>query len=187
MSNPLVVLIGGGARSGKSAFALELARGRGRRRVFLATAQALDAEMQTRIAEHARCRGNDFITIEEPVTVPTRLAEIRDVDVVVVDCLTLWLSNLLLHDQGEARILDQVDALASVIQRRRFHTILVTNEVGMGLVPEGALGRAFRDLTGRAHQRLAGIADEIYLAVIGVVLRVRPEPISLQSLTPMRG
>jgi adenosylcobinamide kinase/adenosylcobinamide-phosphate guanylyltransferase len=185
MNGPRIALIGGGARSGKSAFALELARGRGPRRTFLATAQALDKEMRARIAEHARSRGDDFKTIEEPLAVPAKLTELRDVDVVVVDCLTLWLSNLLLRDEGEARILEQVDALAHVIERRTFHAILVTNEVGMGIVPESPLGRAFRDLVGRTHQRLAGIADEIYLAVLGVVLRVRPEPVAIRS--PMRG
>jgi adenosylcobinamide kinase/adenosylcobinamide-phosphate guanylyltransferase len=185
MSGSRIALIGGGVRSGKSAFALELARGRGPRRVFIATAQPLDAEMQARIVEHARFRGDDFKTIEEPFAVPAKLAELHDVDVVVVDCLTLWLSNLLPRDEGEARILEQVDALARVIERCSFHVVLVTNEVGMGVVPETPLGRAFRDLAGRAHQRLASIAHEIYLAVLGVVLRVRPEPVSIQS--PKRG
>jgi adenosylcobinamide kinase/adenosylcobinamide-phosphate guanylyltransferase len=182
---PRIVLIGGGARSGKSAFALELARGSGPRRAFVATAQAFDDEMRVRIAAHARSRGDDFKTIEEPLALAATLAELRDIDVVVVDCLTLWLSNLLLRDEGEARILEQVDALARVLERRPCQVILVTNEVGMGLVPETPLGRAFRDLAGHTHQRLAGIADEIYLAVLGVVVRLRPEPVSIRS--PMRG
>jgi len=97
-----IVLVGGGARSGKSAFALSLARGLGARRGFVATGQAFDAEMAARIAEHARTRGDDFRTIEEPVALPACLDQLRDLDVVVVDCLTLWLSNLMLRDEPEA-------------------------------------------------------------------------------------
>jgi len=177
-----IVLIGGGARSGKSAFALSLARSLGTRRAFVATAQALDEEMKERIADHARTRGADFRTIEEPIALAARLLELRDIDVVVIDCLTLWLSNLLLRDESESRILEQVQTLAGVLERRAFHAVIVTNEVGMGVVPETSLGRAFRDVAGRAHQRLAGVADEVYLAVLGLVLRIRPEPVSVQTI-----
>jgi len=177
-----IVLIGGGARSGKSAFALSRARSLGTRRVFVATAQALDEEMKERIRDHARTRGADFLTVEEPLALVERLLALRDIDVVVIDCLTLWLSNLLLRDESEARILEQVQALAGVLERRAFHAVIVTNEVGMGVVPETSLGRAFRDVAGRAHQRLAGGADEVYLAILGSVLRIRPEPVLVQTL-----
>ena len=176
-----IVLIGGGARSGKSAFALSRARSLGTRRAFVATAQALDEEMKERIADHARTRGVDFRTVEEPLALVERLLALRDIDVVVIDCLTLWLSNLLLRDESEARILEQVQALAGVLERRAFHAVIVTNEVGMGVVPETSLGRAFRDVAGRAHQRLAGVADEVYLAILGSVLRIRPEPVLVQT------
>jgi adenosylcobinamide kinase/adenosylcobinamide-phosphate guanylyltransferase len=176
-----IVLIGGGARSGKSAFALSLARTLGDRRAFVATAQALDQEMEERIAEHIRARGADFRTVEEPIALVERLSELRDVDVVVVDCLTLWLSNLLLRDESEEKILSRVQVLARVLEERAFHSIIVTNEVGMGVVPETSLGRAFRDVAGRAHQRLAKAADEVFLAILGSVLRIRPEPVSLQT------
>ena len=182
MSESRIVLVGGGARSGKSAFALALARTLGSRRAFVATAQAFDGEMRARIAHHVRTRGDDFDTIEEPLDVPAKLRELSGFDVVVVDCLTLWLSNLLLSDAFEGEVLKRVDALAQVLERRAFHTILVTNEVGMGVVPESALGRAFRDLAGLAHQRLSGIADDIYLAALGVVLRLRPQPVSLEAI-----
>jgi adenosylcobinamide kinase/adenosylcobinamide-phosphate guanylyltransferase len=171
-----LVLIGGGVRSGKSAFALARARSLGDRRVFVATAQAFDAEMEARIAAHHRERGGDFLTIEEPVEVPAVLDALRDVDVVVVDCLTLWLSNLLLRDESEQQILQRVDALGEVLARRAFHAIVVTNEVGMGIVPESRLGRIFRDLSGLAHQRLASRADEVHVAMMGVVLRIKPAP-----------
>jgi adenosylcobinamide kinase/adenosylcobinamide-phosphate guanylyltransferase len=170
------ILVGGGARSGKSAFALAYARRLGERRVFVATAEALDEEMAARIARHREERGAAFTTVEVPRDLPDALAAI-DADVVVIDCLTLWLSNLLVAGVAEAAIHDQVDALAKVLARRRLHAVVVTNEVGMGLVPETPLGRAFRDLTGRAHQRLARAADEIFLATLGIVLRVHPAPV----------
>lgn len=177
-----IVLIGGGARSGKSTFALSLARRLGTRRAFVATAQALDEEMQERIAEHVRTRGPDFQTVEEPLALTEALVDLRDIDVVVIDCLTLWLSNLLLRDESETRILEQVQDLIGVLERRAFHAVIVTNEVGMGVVPETSLGRAFRDVAGRTHQRLAGVADEIYLAILGLILRIRPEPVSVRPL-----
>jgi adenosylcobinamide kinase / adenosylcobinamide-phosphate guanylyltransferase len=175
-----VILVGGGVRSGKSAFALARARALGPRRCFVATAQAFDAEMTARIADHVRTRGPDFATVEEPVALAERLAALRDVDAAVVDCLTLWLSNLMLRDESAADIAARIDELVRVVRDRPFHTVLVTNEVGMGIVPESALGRAFRDLAGRAHQQLAAVADELYLAALGVIVRLRPDPIAVQ-------
>jgi adenosylcobinamide kinase/adenosylcobinamide-phosphate guanylyltransferase len=180
----LLVLVGGGARSGKSRFALARARDLGSRRAFVATAQALDDEMAARIAAHARTRGADFHTIEEPLALADRLAALRDTDVVVIDCLTLWLSNLLMRGDTEPQIAAAVDALAATLRRRAFHAVVVTNEVGMGIVPETPLGRLFRDIAGRAHQRLAAAADEIHFAMLGAMLRVRPEPIALSPLSP---
>jgi len=172
------VLIGGGVRCGKSAFALSRARGLGTRLVYVATAEGLDEEMSSRIARHVRERGSEFRTIEAPREVVERVSEISGAEVVVLDCLTLWLSNLLLRGDAEAAILDQVDRLAETLQEKPFHSILVTNEVGMGLVPESALGRAFRDLCGRAHQRLARSADEVYFGALGMMLRLRPAPVA---------
>ena len=175
----VVVLIGGGARSGKSQFALARARHLGARRVFVATAQALDGEMTERIGAHVRARGDDFRTIEEPLALPEALGAIDDADVVVVDCLTLWLSNLLVRGDAEARVAERVEALCAALGRRRFHALVITNEVGLGIVPEAPLGRLFRDVAGRAHQRLAAIADEIHLAILGTILRLRPAPLAI--------
>jgi adenosylcobinamide kinase/adenosylcobinamide-phosphate guanylyltransferase len=174
-----VIVVGGGARSGKSAFALARARALGERRGFMATAQAFDAEMVARIADHVRTRGPDFETIEEPLAVPERLAAVRALDVVVIDCLTLWLSNLLVRGEPAAQIAARVDDLVRAALHRPFHTIIVTNEVGMGIVPDSSLGRAFRDVAGHAHQRLAAVADELHLAALGVVVRLRPDPITV--------
>jgi adenosylcobinamide kinase / adenosylcobinamide-phosphate guanylyltransferase len=184
MSAAEIVLVGGGVRSGKSAFALHLARGLGARRLLVATAQAFDREMEERIAAHRAERGGAFLTVEEPLDLAGAL-ERADGDVVVVDCLTLWISNLLLRGDGPAAVAAQVEDVAGVLSRRRVHAVLVTNEVGMGVVPESALGRAFRDATGRAHQRLARDADRIYLAALGCVLRLRPAPLTVvQPETP---
>lgn len=173
-----LVLVGGGVRSGKSAFAMSLALRLGERRTLIATAQALDDEMAARIAAHRAERGDRFSTVEEPVDLAGALAAV-DAEVVVVDCLTLWISNLLLRGDGPSAIAAQVDRVAGLLARRRLHAVLVTNEVGMGVVPESALGRAFRDAAGRAHQRLAREADRIYLAALGCVLRLRPAPLIL--------
>ncbi|WP_437677179.1 bifunctional adenosylcobinamide kinase/adenosylcobinamide-phosphate guanylyltransferase [Sorangium sp. So ce131] len=174
-----VALIGGGVRSGKSAFALALARSLGQRRAFIATAEPFDDEMRARIAAHVRERGDEFTTVEEPFALPERIAALSGVEVVVVDCLTLWLSNLLLRDEPEARIHERIEALAAAVASARPHVVLVSNEVGMGVVPESPLGRAFRDLAGRAHQRLGRSASELYVAVMGVILRLRPGPVAV--------
>ena len=177
-SAPKRILIGGSVRSGKSALALRLARRLGLRRVFVATAQGLDEEMRRRIAQHRQDRGTDFATIEEPLELPSVVERVTDADVVVVDCVTLWLSNLLLRGDDEAAILKRVDRLVDVVQAARFHFVAVTNEVGMGVHPEHAVGRAFRDVAGRTHQRLAVCANEIYFAALGVMLRLRPPPLT---------
>jgi adenosylcobinamide kinase/adenosylcobinamide-phosphate guanylyltransferase len=169
-----VALVGGGVRSGKSAFAVELALTRGPRRIFVATARPSDDEMDARIERHRRDRGGAFDTVEAPLALPEALASLADCDVVVVDCLTLWLSNLLLRGESAESILAQVDDVARVLARRRYDVVLVTNEVGMSIHPPTALGRAFVEVCGWAHQRIARVADEVYLAVLGVVLQVRP-------------
>ncbi len=172
-----VIVVGGGARSGKSHFALEYARKLGRRRLFVATAESLDAEMRERILRHQEERGADFTTLEEPLHLARLLAQVRNVDVVVVDCLTLWLSNLLMRETSASDIDNQVAEMVTVLKPRLQHVVLVSNEVGLGIVPESPLGRIFRDVAGRAHQRFAAEADEVYLAAVGVVLRLLPEPV----------
>ena len=172
-----VILVGGGARSGKSRFALEYAQKLGERRLFVATAQAFDAEMRERIRRHRDERGSDFATIEEPLELARLLGQVHDVDVVVVDCLTLWLSNLLMREDSVEHIDNQVAAVVTALKARRQHVVLVSNEVGLGIVPESAMGRIFRDIAGRTHQRLAAEADEIYFAAMGLVVRLVPEPV----------
>ncbi len=175
-------LVGGGARSGKRPFAQRLAEARGERRAFVATAIAFDEEMRLRIARHIEERAGAFDTVEAPRDLDAATSRLSGATahVVVLDvCLTLWLSNLLLAGIDANAIEPRVDDLAETLASAPFASIVVTNEVGMGLVPDTPLGRAFRDLTGRAHQRLARRADEIYFATMGTVLRLKPSPVEL--------
>ncbi len=169
-----LTLITGGARSGKSAFALEHAAGLGARRAFIATAQALDDEMRVRIEAHKRERGEDWHTVEEPLALAQWLEDNADkYDVVVVDCLTLWLSNIMLSDcDVEAESMELADTMAGA----PCYVVAVTNEVGMGIVPESSMGREFRDLAGRLNRLVAGEAQEVYLVVSGIPVRIKPGP-----------
>jgi adenosylcobinamide kinase/adenosylcobinamide-phosphate guanylyltransferase len=183
-----LILVGGGARSGKSRFALSLALERGRERVFVATAQAFDDEMARRIERHRDERGDGFRTVEASLDLAATLDAQANADVVLVDCLTLYLSNLLLAepDAGaadvETRVAKNLGRALDAIGRHPGVVIIVSNEVGMGIVPVSPLGRIFRDLAGKANQLFAARADEIYLAALGVILRLRPDP--LQALPP---
>jgi adenosylcobinamide kinase/adenosylcobinamide-phosphate guanylyltransferase len=181
MSASKLVLIGGGARSGKSAYAVQRALSLGPNRVFIATAEAFDEEMRLRIAAHIAERGHSFATVEAPRDLEHALESIQDraevVDVVVIDCLTLWLSNLLLAEVPMPEIELRVNRLAIACESAPFPVLLVSNEVGFGLVPETALGRLFRDVSGRAHQRLARSAGEVLLAALGCMLRIKPSPV----------
>lgn len=174
MTNHRIALIGGGTRSGKSRFAIELGLHLGSRRAFIATATPSDHEMRARIDRHRRDRGDAFETIEEPIALADTLAGLDGYDVVVVDCVTHWLSNLLLRKLSQGEILAEVDRLTTVLKERRFDAILVTNEVGMSIHPATELGRAFVEVVGFAHQRLSGVTDNLYLAVLGVVTEIRP-------------
>lgn len=178
MNEAKIVLIGGGVRSGKSGLAVELGLKLGDRRAFVATATRSDSEMEARIERHRLERQGAFYTIEEPMALASALEAITEHDVVVVDCLTNWFTNLLLRELPTDEILQQVDAVVAVLKQRRFHALLVTSEVGMSIHPPTPLGRAFVEICGFAHQRLARAADEIYLAVLGTTLRIKP---ALQS------
>lgn len=177
-----VLLVGGGARSGKSDFALRLADTIGQSPVFVATAQAWDDEMRQRIRRHQDDRPPRFRTVEAPLGVPELVANPGAGDVLIVDCLTLWLTNELLTkgedvSAGEAHAEARVDALLTALETAPLPTILVTNEVGLGIVPMGALSRSFRDVAGRCHRKLAARADRVYLGAMGMLLRLKPGPV----------
>jgi adenosylcobinamide kinase / adenosylcobinamide-phosphate guanylyltransferase len=172
-----LVLLGGGMRSGKSRFALELAESRGERRCFVATGRITDDEMRERILRHQRERGDRYRTVECPVDLAAAIVAAVDVDVVVVDCLTFLIANLLEQSLSNDEILARIDDVTAAIAGSSATVIVVSNEVGMGLVSMSAVGRRFQDLTGWAHQRLAAAASEIYVAMMGSILRLRPAPL----------
>lgn len=173
------IFITGGARSGKSRFAEELAQRFGAPLGYLATAQALDSEMEERIRQHQARRGTAWQTIEEPLHLPQCLACNDGVHkAILVDCVTLWLSNLLLHyedldEEVEERIMDNVHRLTNTLREIRTPVILVSNEVGQGIVPENRMARLFRDIAGRTNQMLAAAADEAHVVISGIPLRLK--------------
>jgi adenosylcobinamide kinase/adenosylcobinamide-phosphate guanylyltransferase len=167
-----LVLIGGGARSGKSRHALALARQSGSRLAFIATACADDDEMRVRIALHQRERGAEFTTFEEPLAIARLLeTEGRRFDAMLVDCLTLWLSNMLCG--GMPAIEDECRHMVETAAAVPSRVLLVTNEVGCGIVPENALARQFRDLAGSLNQMAAQAAAEVYWMAFGIPLKVK--------------
>lgn len=170
-----ITVITGGARSGKSSRALELAAAAGAgRRLFIATGEARDAEMTERIAHHKRTRPPDFETIDVPTEIVSAIRSIEGgAAVVVIDCLTLWVSNLMLKDASDEEILARANNLATAMGEAKFPSIVVTDEVGMGIVPEYAAGRRFRDLLGWTNQQIAAAADEVILMVAGCPLKMK--------------
>ena len=168
-----IVLVGGGARSGKSRFALEYSERHGGSLGFLATGEARDEEMRARIERHQQERGSGWMTVEEPLDLAGALArEASRFDLLLVDCLTLWLSNVLLHPERDA--LKELHGLAECLKNWRGPSlVLITNEVGLGIVPENPLAREFRDLAGELNQAVARAADEVYWMVFGVPMTVK--------------
>lgn len=165
-------LIIGGTRSGKSAFALKEASAVSGKKAYIATAEPLDAEMEERIERHREERGKVWVTYEEPLKTADLLKDIsKEYSVILVDCLTLWLSNVMgagLDVEAEIKRL-----ISSLVIHRPSRVFVVSNEVGMGLVPDNELSRRFRDAAGFLNQRVAGIADEVYLVTAGIPLKIK--------------
>ena len=169
------VLVLGGARSGKTAFAEQLALRSGTSPAYLATAKPLDSEMRDRVASHQAGRAGRFATIEEPLGLSKALLDASDRhDVILVDCLTLWITNLLMANEDVSLAVSELGA--TLLQLEKTKVILVSNEVGLGIVPDNALARTFRDLAGSAHQRLAEICDDAYFIVAGLPMTLKGEP-----------
>lgn len=167
MPAPHLSLVLGGANSGKSAFAESLFRGRVNPLTYLATAQAHDSEMADKIAEHRARRGKQWLTIEEPFALAERLISLPASDAVLVDCLTMWLSNHLLADND----LDAVcNGLVVALEQSKARIVLVSNEVGLGIVPDNALARRFRSAQGRLNQQVAAKADLVVQVIAGLPL-----------------
>jgi adenosylcobinamide kinase / adenosylcobinamide-phosphate guanylyltransferase len=168
-------LITGGARSGKSAYALKLAaERRGVRRAYVATGEASDEEMAARIARHKAERPADFATIEEPVKLTSALRDLSgSAEVVIIDSLTLWVSNLMGIYSAEEAFRQECLRLAQVLGQAPFDSIIVTDEVGSGIVPDNVMARRFRDRLGFTNQCIAQAAGEVFLMVSGYPLKVK--------------
>lgn len=177
-----ITLITGGSRSGKSSFAQRLAEEQPGSRLFLATCPVTDREMEIRILRHIedRRKGN-WDTLEEPLHIAARLAQADRYDIVLIDCLTLWINNLMYEASGRGGELDEervavlAGSLAEAAGEHPGEIIMVTNEVGLGIVPENRTARLYRDLVGRCNQCVGAAAARVYLVTCGIPLSIKDE------------
>jgi adenosylcobinamide kinase/adenosylcobinamide-phosphate guanylyltransferase len=173
-----IILLLGGARSGKSHYAQQLAAELGSKVLFVATGEGLDEEMQSRIAEHRKDRPQNWRTLEITTGIGKKMtARIGDAEVVIIDCITLLISNLFRgepdYPEAEKRVKAEINELIDAMDRLDASFVIVSNEVGMGLVPENKLGRIYRDLLGKANQLLASHATEVYLMLACLPVQVK--------------
>lgn len=177
-----IIFLLGGARSGKSSYAIELAKRISDKVLYLATGVPCDDETKAKIEKHKKARPKSWTVIEKPLNVETALKEIdNSIEVVIIDCFTFWVSNLLLHYQDkkvdssylETEITTRVLQVISIARNIKAQVIIVSNEVGLGIVPETSLGRIFRDILGRANQMVTASADEVLLMVAGIPIKVK--------------
>lgn len=178
-----IILVTGGARSGKSSFAEKYAKGLGTKvkTAYFATAQTDDEEMLARAKQHQDQRPKEWPTYETPLRAETELAlAVNKFDVVLFDCLTIYTSNLLLspalppeRSLRQQQILAEIDQLMKTAKKGQASVIFVTNEVGSGIVPENPLAREYRDVAGLVNQKAAGWADEVYLVVSGIAIKIK--------------
>jgi len=170
-----LILITGGCRSGKSHYAIELAKKLNKTTtVYIATATFKDAEMEERIRNHQKSRPAEWQTVEEGKNIDTVLMNLKGLsEVVLIDCLTMLTSNLLIELNDQNKIIHRIESMLKVISDSELTVIMVTNEVGAGIVPDGKLGRDFRDLSGIVNQLTARAADEVYLMVAGIPMKIK--------------
>lgn len=174
-----ITFVIGGCKSGKSSFALEQAnRSEAEKKYFIATSMPADSEMEQRVQKHQKERGKEWITIEEPVRIHEKINEYSDINcVILVDCLTLWVSNLLFYFQDQAQIEKALADLEKSLERCNCPLFLVSNEVGTGVVPENMLARQFRDCAGLVNQRIAKIAGRVVTTIAGIDVQIKPKPL----------
>lgn len=173
-----IIFVTGGSRSGKSQFAEKMARDISNQVVYLATAQALDEEMKIRIEHHQARRPPDWQTLEEPLAIDQKVAGLNGkTSVILLDCLTLWISNWM-HQESrdiESRCQGILTQVFQTVRSRDYSLILVSNEVGMGIVPDLPLTRSFSDIAGRLNQFASSEADEVYFMVSGIPMKLKPK------------
>lgn len=164
-------LVLGGARSGKSRFAEQLCRDSGLNLHYIATGRAWDAEMEARIAAHRADRGPAWTTHEAPTGLVEALTQVDSAEnIVLVDCLTLWVTNLMMEERTGP---EEFEALARAVAAAKSRIVLVSNEVGLGIVPDNKMAREFRDHAGRLHQRIAEVAEQVYFVAAGLPLKMK--------------
>ena len=170
-----IIFILGGARSGKSTFAVKLAKDSGKKKIaFIATGEALDKEMEKRIMLHKKSRPGNFKTFEELCDVDELLKKITGkFDVIIIDCLTLFVSNLLLKKYEEEKIYKKMSNILALLKKMNAKTIIISNEVGLGIVPDNKLGRDFRDIAGKVNQLVAQKANNVFFMVSGLPWRIK--------------
>jgi adenosylcobinamide kinase/adenosylcobinamide-phosphate guanylyltransferase len=170
-----ITLLTGGVRSGKSSFALSLAKQYKGKKAFIATAVAIDHEMKLRIEKHRRSRARLFTTVEEPYELGNAITGVHgSFSVIVVDCLTVWLGNLFYkYGEKEKMVLEKVHSFTKDLKRTTADCIIVTNETGWGIVPENELSRKFRDVAGYVNQAVAEMADTVYLMCSGIPVKIK--------------
>ncbi len=173
--NSKISLIIGGCRSGKSSHALSLANQiLGSRKIFIATSVPMDNEMSARVIKHQKERGDEWVTAEVPVEVPLKIREVsQSCDVIIVDCLTLWVSNLMFNNYDDDAISSITKELQNALMLSSSPIFLVSNEVGMGVVPENAIARRFRDMAGMVNQKIGQIADQVIYTVAGIPMTIK--------------
>ena len=172
-----ITLVIGGCRSGKSSQALSLANAiPGSRKIFIATSVPTDPEMEDRVTRHIQERGNLWTTVEEPLEIADTIDRLSEnSDVILVDCLTLWTSNLMFNNLRQPAIELSIQSLASSLDRSQCPVILVSNEVGAGIVPENTLARQFRDMAGFVNQRIAAVAHGVVWMVAGIPVKIKSQ------------
>lgn len=169
-----IIFITGPVRSGKSNLAVEIAKKTKKQVVFLATCKPADREMQIRVQKHQESRPKSWQTIEEDLRICSVLEKANSKDkTIIIDCITLWVSNLLMCGLNEECLLREVDNFTDTLKKTKSTVIIVSNEVGWGIVPENKLSRFFRDIIGIAHQKISRISDEVHLVVCGIPTRLK--------------
>lgn len=186
----MITLVLGGARSGKSTYAEKIALKRTKKTkpIYLATSEPIDKEMENRILNHRNRRGETFFTIEEPVKLSEKITEILSddkFDTILVECLTVWMGNLLYYFEKEPnKIKFEINQLIETLKKiKNKNIIFVSNETGQGIMPNNPLSRKFADETGFLNQRIAGIANEVYFCVAGIPLKIKPNDSLVDKFT----
>ncbi|MDP2943082.1 MAG: bifunctional adenosylcobinamide kinase/adenosylcobinamide-phosphate guanylyltransferase [Candidatus Omnitrophota bacterium] len=169
-----LVLVTGGVRSGKSSYAQTIAAASGAKVFYIATAEALDPDMKKRIIAHKRSRSKTWFTVEEPIRIVKAIKSLPEGNkAVILDCLTLFISNLIFKGLSDKAVCGKIKAVLKALKQKSDAAIVVTNEVGSGIVPDSKLGRRFRDLQGRVNQIVSGEADCVYLLVSGIPVKIK--------------